>query len=113
MRNKSLKAGHNLVMSIYKYTQHFPAEETNGLARQLRGIAVNIPESIAEGLGRTYENELGLFLSNSLGLVSRLNYLLKLSFQLSYLTEQEYNELEEKVEELRFLLKNSLEKIAA
>ena len=113
MKNKSIKAGHALVMSIYKYTQHFPPEEINGLTLQLRNIAVSIPESIAEGLGRTYDNELGLFLSASLGLVSRLTYIVELSFQLGYLDELEFCDLGEKIEEVKLLLNESIQKIAA
>jgi four helix bundle protein len=113
MKNKSIKAGNGLVMCVYKYTQHFPVEEANGLALHLRSIAVSIPESIAEGLGRSYDNELGLFLSTSLGLVSRLAYMAELSFQLGYLDELEFNDIEEKIEELQSLINESIQKIAA
>ncbi|MDR3627549.1 MAG: four helix bundle protein [Ignavibacteriaceae bacterium] len=113
MKNKSLKASHELAMSVYKYTQHFPQEEANGLTLQLRNIAVGIPESIAEGLGRMYDAELGLFLSASLGLVSKLAYVVELSFQLGYLEESELDGLEEKIEEVKLLLNASIQKIAA
>lgn len=113
MKNKSIKTSHALVMSIYKCTQHFPPEEANGLTLQLRNIAISIPESIAEGLGRTYDNELGLFLSTSLGLVSRLTYIVELSFQLGYLDKPEFGNLKENVEEIKFLLNESIQKIAA
>jgi four helix bundle protein len=113
MKNKSIKASNALVLSIYKYTQHFPVDETNGLAFQLRNIAVSIPESIAEGLGRMYENELGLFLSTSLGSVSRLTYIVELSFQLGYLNDLEFHDLEQKIELVKILLDESIQKIAA
>lgn len=113
MKDKSVKASNELVLSVYKYTQHFPKEEANGLTQQLRNIAVSIPGSIAEGLGRLYDNELGLFLSTSLGFVSRLEYLVNLSFQLGYLDEKEFTDLEEKIEEVKFLLNESIQIIAA
>ena len=113
MKNKSLKAGHELVISVYKYTGHFPAEEANGLTLQLRNTAVNIPESIAEGFGRMYDDELGLFLSTSLGFVSKLAYIVQLSFQLGYLDTDELKSLEEKIEDVRLLLNASITKIAA
>ncbi|MGA7722876.1 MAG: four helix bundle protein [Ignavibacteriaceae bacterium] len=113
MKNKAIKTSHELVMSIYKYTQHFPAEETNGLAQHLRNIAVSIPESIAEGLGRSYNNELGLFLSTSLGFVSRLAYIAELSFQLGYLDDVEFYDIEGKIHEIKSLLNESIQKIAA
>ena len=113
MKNKTILASHELVLSVYKFTQHFPKEEANGLTHQLRNTAVSIPESIAEGLGRTYDNELGFFLSNSLGLVSRLNYLISLSSQLGYLNETERLNLFDKIEQVRLLLTRSINKIAA
>ena len=113
MKNKSLKASHELVLSIYKYTSRFPEEEQNGLTQQLRNTAVSIPESIAEGLGRMYDDELGLFLSTSLGFVSKLAYIVQLAFQLGYLDTTELKSLEEKIEEVRLLLNASITKIAA
>ena len=113
MKNKSIKSANELVMLIYKCTQHFPVEEANGLTLQLRNVAVSIPESISEGLGRTYDNELGLFLSTSLGLVSRLTYIVELSFQLGYLNELEFYDLEQKIELVKILLDESIQKIAA
>jgi four helix bundle protein len=113
MKNKSVKASHMLVILIYKYTRHFPAEEANGLKLQLRNIAVSIPESIAEGLGRIYDNERGLFFSTSLGLLSRLAYIVELSVQLGYIDEKELFDLEEKIEEVKILLDETIKKIAA
>jgi four helix bundle protein len=113
MKNKAIKASHELVLSVYRYTQHFPLEEANGLTLQLRNTAVSIPENIAEGLGRLYDNELGLFFSASLGFVSRLSYIVHLSFQLGYLDESEYNEIEEKIEYVKSALNESIHKIAA
>jgi len=113
MKNKCIRASHGLVMSIYNYTKHFPVEETNGLALHLRNIAVSIPESIAEGLGRLFDSELGLFLSTSIGLVSRLAYIVEISFQLRYLDELEFKDLKTKIEEVKTLLNESIQKIAA
>jgi four helix bundle protein len=113
MKDKSIKACHGLVMSIYKYTKHFPAEEANGLVLHLRNIAVSIPESIAEGMGRSFDSELGLFLSASKGLVSRLAYIVELSFQLGYLHESELQDLNTKIEQVKCLLNESIQKVAA
>jgi len=41
-----------LVQSVYTLTEHFPREETYGLAAQMRRAAISIPSNIAEGQRR-------------------------------------------------------------
>jgi four helix bundle protein len=41
-----------LVLSVYKATAQFPAEERYGLTSQMRRASVSIPSNIAEGWGR-------------------------------------------------------------
>ncbi|MBI4101100.1 four helix bundle protein [Candidatus Microgenomates bacterium] len=41
-----------LVLEMYKLTDHFPKSETYGLASQMRRSAVSIPSNIAEGYKR-------------------------------------------------------------
>jgi four helix bundle protein len=54
-----------MVRDIYRLTQTFPREETYGLTIQLRRAAVLIASKIAEGKGRSSDEELLHFLSNA------------------------------------------------
>jgi four helix bundle protein len=59
--------GIELSKSIYQMTSTFPTEEKFGLKSQIQRCAVSIPSNIAEGCGRTGNNELKHFLTISLG----------------------------------------------
>ena len=84
---------HKLVLRIYKYTGSFPKEEMFGIVSQIRRCAVSIPSNIAEGCGRNSILELKRFLAIASGSASELQYQLILSYDLSYLTESIFKEL--------------------
>ncbi|MGH7607879.1 MAG: four helix bundle protein [Gemmatimonadales bacterium] len=51
-RLEAWRAGHELVLLIYRTTQSFPKEERYGLTSQARRAAFAIPANIAEGCAR-------------------------------------------------------------
>ncbi|MEJ2627064.1 MAG: four helix bundle protein [bacterium] len=77
---------HNFVLEIYKVTQNFPQQERYGIINQLRRAAIGIANNIAEGCGRKTKNELYNFLNITMGSASEIEYLLLLSNDLNYLT---------------------------
>src|SRR6266478_1289250 len=79
--------GIELVIAIYKNSEHFPKEERYGLTSQIRRAAVSIPANIAEGAGRHSKKEFAHFLSNSQGSASELETELVISHGLGYLNE--------------------------
>ena len=42
----------DVVVAVYAYTKHFPANEQYGLTSQMRRAAVSLPSNIAEGSRR-------------------------------------------------------------
>jgi four helix bundle protein len=79
--------GIELVIAIYKNSEHFPKEERYGLTSQIRRAAVSIPANIAEGAGRHSRKEFAHFLSNSQGSASELETELIIANRLGYLDE--------------------------
>jgi len=79
----------DLVVEIYRLTQHFPQEDTYELISQMKRAAISIPSNIAEGAARDHKNEYIRFLYISLGSLSELDTLLIISEKLGYLSGQE------------------------
>ena len=91
----------SLVKEIYEITAEFPASEKYGLISQLRRCAVSIPSNIAEGAGRRTDKDFTQFLSISLGSSYELETLLILSFDVSFITEHQLQNLTNKISEIQ------------
>jgi len=85
--------GIELVIAIYKNSEHFPKEERYGLTSQIRRAAVSIPANIAEGAGRHSRKEFAHFLSNSQSSASELETELIIANRLGYLDETSFRVL--------------------
>jgi four helix bundle protein len=79
------REAHELVLRSYRATATFPKTETFGLVSQIRRCAASVPANIAEGCGRTGNNELHRFLQIALGSVNELEYHFLLAHDLPYL----------------------------
>lgn len=95
---------HQLVLSVYGITTKFPKDETYALTNQIRRAMVSVPANIAEGFRKkTLANKLN-FLSHSDGSLEEVRYYLILAKDLSYISLQEYSELEFCCEEVSKLI---------
>ncbi len=74
-----------LVHVVYELTRCFPAEETYGLAAQLRRAAVSVPSNLAEGAARNGRREFVNFLGIARGSLSELETQLLIATDLGYL----------------------------
>lgn len=92
--------GHQLVLLIYKYTQKFPKEEQFGLVNQLRRAIVSFTSNIAEGFSRSSYKEKAQFYAMAHGSLSEAQNQLIITKDLGYISEVEFQQLEELVVEL-------------
>jgi four helix bundle protein len=92
---------HVLTLKIYKASQSFPRDELYGLTSQIRRSASSIPTNIAEGCGRSSDNEFHRFLIIALGSISELEYQLILTRDLGYLPVEQYESLQAKTNEVK------------
>ncbi|HAB52599.1 MAG TPA: four helix bundle protein [Ignavibacteriales bacterium] len=98
------KEAYALVLTIYKLTQKFPSTELYGLTSQLRRASVSIVANIAEGKGKQYRKEFIHFLFISKGSLEETKVYLKLAKDFSYITQEEFNELESRYNKIGKML---------
>ncbi|WP_346854910.1 four helix bundle protein [uncultured Draconibacterium sp.] len=91
------RKGIDLVVNVYIKSKQFPKEEIYGITSQMRRAAVSIPSNIAEGSGRNSDKDFNRFLDISLGSSFELETQLKIAHELEFLSDKDFNELNEKV----------------
>jgi four helix bundle protein len=73
-----------LVLWIYKLSEHFPRMESFGLTMQMRRAAVSIPSNIAEGSRRGSRKDFRHFLLMAYGSGAELETQLEIAKSLKY-----------------------------
>jgi four helix bundle protein len=84
---------HALTLALYAATADFPRIELYGLTSQIGRCAVSIGANIAEGCGKTGNNEFQRFLQIAAGSASELDCELLLARDLGYLANRTIPEL--------------------
>jgi four helix bundle protein len=102
---------HKFTLKIYEATKKFPKEETFGVTSQLRRATVSIPCNISEGCGRYTPKDFANFLQIALGSTNETDYLMLLAKDLNYLTESQYDDLYERINKIRAMNINLIEKV--
>ena len=105
------KLSHSLSLEIYKITEHFPKEEVFGLTSQIRRASSSIGINIVEGCGRGSDEDFKRFLRNASGSAFEVEYILLLSKDLNYISEEKFIELNPKAEELKMKISKLILKI--
>ena len=81
--------GMELTEQVYRITNKFPQSEMYGLASQLRRAAVSIPANIAEGYGRSSDNNLSNFVRIARGSLAEVETLVELSIRIGFVSEHD------------------------
>jgi four helix bundle protein len=92
---------HEFVISLYRYSEYFPKNETYGLISQSRRAAVSIAANIAEGFKKKNQPDKIKFLNIAQGSLEESRYYLILTKDLGY---GEPTQLMVKIEEVSKLL---------
>lgn len=101
-----------LVVVLYDLTKGFPREEIYGLVSQIRRAATSIPANIAEGQGRRLKGEYQHFLGNARGSLWELDTHIEVSFQLSFISATQYQDIRTKMDEVGRLLNGLMRSIS-
>ena len=94
----------SLVTILYKLTKSFPKDELYGLIQQIRRSAVSVPSNIAEGAARNHKTEYIQFLYIALGSLSELETQCLIRKNLEYVNDQNYNSINDAIQEIRRML---------
>ncbi len=105
------EGSHRLTLAIYAFTSKFPREELYGLTSQIRRCAVSVGANIAEGCGKTGNNEFQRFLQIAAGSASELDYELLLAKDLGYLNNIDYLKIAGELSQVRKMLSSLLRKV--
>jgi len=100
-----------LITKIYFSTNKFPKEEIFGLTSQIRRSSVSISSNIAEGSGRESDKDFLRFLNISVGSLFEMQTQLEIAKNITYLNEQEFNNLYEDSREVERMLVSFIKKI--
>jgi four helix bundle protein len=93
-----------LALDVYRCTSDLPKHEMYGLTSQMRRAAVSVPSNIAEGKGRYSHRDVVHFLYQARGSLFELETQLAIARDLEYLKQQEFENLNSKIEELSRIL---------
>jgi four helix bundle protein len=107
------KKAHELVLIVYKETSHFPSEEKYGITSQFRRAAVSIPTNIAEGAGKFSQKDFAQFLQIAFGSVHEIEYLNLLSSDLDYLKDDQSQQINSKISEVKAMLISLIKTVRA
>jgi len=87
-----------LIKDLYLITKSFPKEELFGITSQMRRAALSISLNIAEGAARTSKKEFVRFLDIAIGSIAELDTLFIISVELEFLSDEDFNLLNHKLE---------------
>ena len=102
----------DLVVAVYQACKAYPKEELYALTSQTRRAASSVPANIAEGQGRRSRKEFCQFLGNARGSLLELDTHLELAVRLSYLKEENYQDLYRQLHEVGRLLNGLLRSLS-
>jgi four helix bundle protein len=102
---------HQLVLTIYKFTESFPKSELFGLTSQLRRAVVSVPANIAEGYTSGGKGQFARFLNIAQGSLAEVEYYLIHSIDLKYFSDLQYQESETLRGEVGFLLNRLIQSL--
>ena len=98
------KESKNLVILVYALLKKFPREEQYALCDQLRRAVISIPSNIAEGSGRTSAKDQAHFFEMAFGSLMEVNCQIDIAHDLSYITNDDVENVEKHVRAIAALL---------
>lgn len=106
------KKSHEMTLHIYKtIVLVLPKSEQYELTGQMKRAAYSIPLNIVEECGRNTDKDFTHFLDIALGSCQEVEYCTLLVFDLGYIDQVKYDQLNEMINELKAKLINLIKSI--
>ena len=86
------------VVAVYKLLDKFPETEKFALCNQIRRAAISVTSNIAEGVSRISAKEKIHFLEIAYASMMEVDSQLDVSVDLGYISLEQYNKIEEKID---------------
>lgn len=102
---------HSLILLLYKITENFPKEENFGISSQFRRAGSFISTNIAEGRGRGSDRDFKRIIQIAMGSAIETEYLVILSKDLNYVSNEEFAYLLIQIEEIKKMLSSLILKL--
>jgi len=96
----------NFAVFVCKVTMKFPKTEMYGITSQINRAVVSISSNIAEGAGRNSNKDFSRFIHIALGSSFELETQLMIAYELSFIEEQSFQILIEKLNKIQKMLVN-------
>jgi four helix bundle protein len=100
------KLAKNLAIDVYSTSGHFPADERYALVQQMNRAVISIPSNIAEGYSRISAKDKSHFLNMAYGSLMELICQYEISKELTYITNEQYEQFLVKAQELAVKISN-------
>ncbi|MBP9774053.1 MAG: four helix bundle protein [Candidatus Peribacteraceae bacterium] len=97
---------HKLCLRVYAITANFPSHEKFGLVSQMRRSGYSVPTNIAEGNSRRTPRDKQNFLTIATSSLEELHYQSILTRDLGYISQIEFDELNDRSKRVGYLLHN-------
>lgn len=108
---KAWQKAHQVVLDVYRMSAGYPSAEMYGLTSQTRRAAVSVTSNIAEGCGRGSDADFARHLQIALGSAFETDSLLLTARDLGLLPNEQYESLDEKLQEAKRILNAFLQTV--
>lgn len=104
---------HATTLEVYRCTKSFPDAERYGITSQLRRSCASIAANISEGCGRGSDQDFRRFLQIAMGSASESEYHVLLSHDLGLLSQEDFQQLTNQLQEVKKMLASLIRKLTA
>ena len=91
-----------LAVEVYKLLPQYPLDERFALCQQLRRAATSVGANIAEGGGRETNRDIAHFLSQAIGSICEVEFLMHLSQDLGFVDSGQRASIDSRLDSLKF-----------